>query len=172
MDEAFYKPNPISLYQSSPSIIAPVLYALNQTPNPAAPPKITDGHRTRSPSAPVSTSAIKKMIATAIPSTPQPVTTFSRLEMKRVRLKCWTLSRWLVRRVSSLNSFCGMRRPGGVNRLCGTRRAYRVLNSSSVCIPFRRLQGRQATWRLLSSLDPPLTTGIRCSICKLVAVLR
>ena len=163
---------PYEWLQLSPSIIAPVMYALRKTPRPADPPKISDGHNTRSSSAPADTRAKKTMAATAIASTMEPETTFSRFEMKRVRLKCWTLVPWLVRRVSCLYSRCDMRRRGGVNDLDGTRREYRALNSASVCRPFRWLHGRQITWRLPSSLVPPLTAGITWSMSKLGAVRR
>ena len=85
------------------------------------------------------------MTAMAIPRTVQPELILLRLETKRVCLNCRTLSPCSVRRVSSLNSRCEMRRAGGVRVLCGTRRLYRVLNSPSVCKPLRWLQGRQMT---------------------------
>ena len=58
----------LHLMASSSSIIAPVMYALSQTPNPAAPPRINDGNRSRNPSAPNDASANRTMTEIAMPS--------------------------------------------------------------------------------------------------------
>ena len=119
------------------SDVAPVICARSQTPKPTAAPKPTAGSSSNMPSAPRYARPNNTKTPTANPKKPQPEMIFSRAVMKRVLLNSLTLADWLVRRVSSLNSFCETRLLGGVSGVAGTSLEYRALNSLSVCIPLR-----------------------------------
>ena len=153
-------------------IITPVTYALSQRPKPTAPPRTIVGSRSRYPSAPTCARPNNAITPVTPPYMTLPETAFSREDMKRVFLNYWTSEGCAVRHVSALNLVWCTGWDGGVSRVGGTSRAYRALNSTSDCIPLRMLHGRQITWRLSISLDPPRMTGSMWSISNLRAIKR